>query len=206
MNRRELFTGSARSASLGPGYYTNAVLHTHDGRQVRFYDDLIKDKIVAINFMYARCEGACPITTANLVKVQKLLGDRVGRDIFMYSITLKPWEDDPATLRAYAEAHGVKPGWLFLTGDQYDLDTIRFRLFRWDHPKLDFDLDQHTGMVRAINDRLDRWSMCPTFAEPSQIAAAILWVEPTRPLEVRIRENVAAQERIDRELLAQAGA
>ena len=75
--------------------FPNVTLTTHEGKKVRFYDDLIKDKIVLINFMYVKCEGICPGTTANLLKVQKMLGDRVGRDIFMYSITLKPEEDTP---------------------------------------------------------------------------------------------------------------
>src|SRR5262244_4555241 len=68
--------------------FPNVTLTTHEGKKVKFYDDLLKDKIVIINFMYIRCQGTCPGTTANLVKVQKLLGDRVGKDIFMYSITL----------------------------------------------------------------------------------------------------------------------
>ncbi|HZN00715.1 MAG TPA: SCO family protein, partial [Pyrinomonadaceae bacterium] len=70
--------------------FPNVTLTTHKGKKVKFYDDLLKDKIVLINFMYVRCDGKCPGTTANLVKVQKLLGDRVGKDIFIYSITLKP--------------------------------------------------------------------------------------------------------------------
>jgi len=64
-------------------YFPNVTVVTHEGRKARFYDDLIKDKIVTINFMYADCEGICPGITANLVKVQKVLGDRVGRDIFI---------------------------------------------------------------------------------------------------------------------------
>src|SRR5215510_2083471 len=68
-------------------YFPNVALTTHEGRKVRFYDDLIKDKIVTINFMYADCDGVCPGITANLARVQKLLGDRVGRDIFMLSCT-----------------------------------------------------------------------------------------------------------------------
>src|ERR1043165_874415 len=79
-------------------YFPNFELTTHQGRKVRFYDDLIKDKIVVINFMYAQCEGICPGITANLLRVQKILGDRIGRDIFMYSITLKPEEDSPKDL------------------------------------------------------------------------------------------------------------
>src|SRR6185295_1914542 len=87
--------------------FPNVTLTTHDGKKVKFYDDLLKDKIVIINFMYIRCQGTCPGTTANLVKVQKLLGDRVGKDIFMYSITLKPEEDTAKDLAAYAKAYKV---------------------------------------------------------------------------------------------------
>ncbi|TMA55240.1 MAG: SCO family protein, partial [Deltaproteobacteria bacterium] len=82
-------------------------LVTHRGRTVRFYEDLVKDKKVVINFVYTRCQGICVPVTANLVRVQKLLGDRVGRDIFFYSITLKPEEDTPEALEKYAALHGV---------------------------------------------------------------------------------------------------
>src|SRR5215813_10354945 len=89
-------------------YFPNVVLTTHEGKKVRFYDDLIKDKIVTINFMYATCEGVCPGITANLVEVQELLGKRVGRDIFMYSITLKPEQDTPKVLKNYVKMHRIK--------------------------------------------------------------------------------------------------
>src|SRR5438094_7333789 len=80
-------------------YFPNVVLTTHEGRKVRFYDDLIKDKVVTLNFFYTQCEdGRCPLATANLVRVQKLLGPRVGRDLFMYSFTLTPEHDTPAVL------------------------------------------------------------------------------------------------------------
>ncbi len=204
MNRRDFLTcpvaGMSRpSASWGPEYYTNTVLRTHENKPVRFYNDLIKGKLVVINFMYAKCQGICPRSTANLLKVQQALHDRVGRDIFMYSITLKPEEDSPAVLKEYARMHGVKPGWLFLTGSEYDITTIRFKLFRWDHPAVDFDINQHTGMVRIINDSFNRWGMCPTLAKPEQIVDAITWAEPTKPLETRLRENRQKQVKIDRE-------
>ncbi len=110
---------------------------------------------------------------------------------------MKPWQDGPEELKAYAEAHGAK--WTFLTGSDYDLTTIRFRLFRWEHARLDFDIEQHTGMVRVINDRIDRWSMCPVQATTRQIVDAINWVEPTRPLEVRMREGYAIRNRLNAE-------
>src|SRR5229473_3452521 len=85
-------------------HFPNSELVTHQGKKVRFYDDLIKGRKVVINFMYAKCEGICVPVTANLVKVQKILKGRVGRDIFMYSITLKPEEDTPEVLNKWARA------------------------------------------------------------------------------------------------------
>jgi len=96
-------------------YFPNLVLTTHEGRKVKFYDDLVKDKIVIFNFMYAKCEGICTPITRNLVQLQKVLGDRVGKDMFMYSFTLTPKQDTPEMLKHYAHMHKVKPGWLFLT-------------------------------------------------------------------------------------------
>src|SRR3989442_8851667 len=123
--------GNTASPGAGPRarYFPNVLLRTHENKTVHFYDDLIKGKIVLINFMYARCDdGLCPRQTPNLVLVQRALGDRVGRDIFMYSITLKPEQDTPAVLRDYANAYGVRPGWVFLTGKPDDIETIRNKL------------------------------------------------------------------------------
>jgi len=88
-------TQAAARERIRQRYFPNVTLRTQDNKQVHFYDDLIKGKIVTINFFYGKCEGVCPLITANLVKVQRLLSERVGRDIFMNSITLKPEEDTP---------------------------------------------------------------------------------------------------------------
>jgi protein SCO1/2 len=205
MNRRDLLTCNlaAKSKPAGPWgaeFYTNAVLRTQDNKPVRFHDDLIQGKISLINFFYASCHTWCPRSAAKLSKVQKMLGDRVGRDIFMYSISLKPWEDDPATLKRYAQSFGAKPGWFFLTGDDYDITTLRFKLLRLDQPMLDFDPIQHTGMVRIINAPLTKWTMCPLGATVQQIVDAVSWVEPTPPMEVRLRQNAAKQAKIDEQM------
>jgi protein SCO1/2 len=159
-------------------YFPNFELTTHEGKKVRFYDDLIKDKIVVVNFMYAQCEGICPGITANLVKVQKILGDRIGRDIFMYSITLKPEEDSPQELQHYVEMHRVKPGWLFLTGKPDEIDILRRTLgFSDQNPKLDKDKSNHIGMVRYGNERRQWWAMCPGQAHAEWIVNSILWMD-----------------------------
>ena len=100
----------ADNARWGAGYFPNVTLTTQDGEQVRFYDDLVKGKIVAINLIYTTCKYACPLETARLAQVQKLLGDRMGRDVFFYSITIDPEHDTPAVLKAYAEKYQAGPG------------------------------------------------------------------------------------------------
>lgn len=204
MNRRDLLTcrvtpKSQPAASLGPEYYSNGLFHTQDGKPVRFYNDLIKGKISIINFFYASCEKYCPRTMACLAKVQKQIGDRLGRDMFMYSFTLKPDEDTPEKLKAYAKGVGAKPGWTFLTGNEYDLTTIRFKLFRVDHPLLDFNVDVHATMLRIINDNNSQWTSWVLPDRIPLIMEAISWVEPTKPLEVRARENIELQAQIDKE-------
>src|SRR5258708_5456056 len=114
----------AQGSPRGADYFPNVPLTTQDGKVVRFYDDLIKGKIVAIDLIYTTCQYACPLETARLVQVQKLLGDRMGRDVFFYSITIDPDHDTPAVLKDYAEKFGAGPGWLFLTGTQADIDLI----------------------------------------------------------------------------------
>lgn len=154
----------------------NVPLVAHTGQRVRFYDDLVKDKKVIINFMYAKCEGICVPVTANLVRVQKLLGDRVGRDIFMYSITLKPAQDSADDLREYAEQHHVGPGWLFLTGTPPDIEHLRRALgFTYADPVEDADTSNHIGMVRFGVEPLTRWAACPGMANPEHIVRTILW-------------------------------
>jgi len=204
MNRRNLFTGFANSAtrtavvSKGSGYFTNALLRTHENKQVKFYDDLIKDKHVIIHLMYANCEGVCPAATANLKRLHEALKDRIGRDLFMYWITLKPEEDTPAVLKEYVDMHGVKPGWTFLTGDRYDIDTIRFRLFNWHHPGIDLNVNQHTRMIRVINDSINRWTGCSALASLETMKQVVSFASPFKPLSVRLQENEIAQARIDK--------
>ncbi|MBI2882445.1 MAG: SCO family protein, partial [Candidatus Methylomirabilis oxyfera] len=111
----------------GAGYFPNVPLVTQDGKTVMFYDDLMKDKKVLVNFIFALCDQACPLDTAKMAEVQKMLGSRVGRDVFMYSITLDPENDTPEKMKEYAAQFGAGPGWLFLTGKRADIDKIRFK-------------------------------------------------------------------------------
>ncbi len=159
----------------------NVPVITHQNHTVRFYDDLIKGKHVLINFMYASCPDSCPLQTANLALVQKALAPRVGKDIFMYSITLDPAHDTPAVLKAYSERFNVGPGWSFLSGTEQDMELIRRRLgFVDPDPIVDKDKASHIGVVLYGNDRLDRWAGCPAMSRSVDIAEYVLWMEDRR--------------------------
>src|SRR6266542_3723098 len=152
----------------------NVELITQDNKKVRFYDDLVKDRRVVIQFMFARCKDICPVITHHLVEVQRILNGRVGRDIFFYSITLSPEEDTPKDLRAFAKRHGVGPGWIFLTGKPDDILRLRKSLgFFYNNPKEDADRNNHSGMVVVGTEPLMRWAMCPGGSDPKWIATVI---------------------------------
>jgi protein SCO1/2 len=162
------------TAQSGAAYFTNSEFTDHNGRPVRFYDDIIKDKLVIINMMYTVCTGICPSNTANLLTVQQALGNRIGRDIHMVSLTLRPELDSPAALRAYIKQYGIAPGWTFLTGKRASMETVRRKLGFYDsNPNDDAQLSRHTGMLSMGNDKLDRWCMMPALTATHQIVKIV---------------------------------
>jgi protein SCO1/2 len=152
--------------------FPNVVLVTQDDQRVHFYDDLIRGKVVLINFMFTSCDSLCPRTTGNLVKVQNLLGDRLGRDVHMISIGVDPANDTPASLKKYAQAFQVKPGWQFVTGSREDVELIRQKLgvYEKDREK-DEDKNQHTGMLIYGNEAMGRWSKVYAMSDPGLIVS-----------------------------------
>jgi protein SCO1 len=158
--------------------FANVTLRTHEGRVVRFYDDLLKDKTVVIQFLYTQCTLRCPKTTATLREMQRLLGGRVGGDIFMYSITVDPEHDTPAALRAYARETGATAGWLFLTGDRADVNRVR-RNFG-DDPSLTFDQSNHLNLIAYGVEALERWGSMPAWTEPAMMVRLVTSIVPPR--------------------------
>lgn len=154
----------------------NLTLITHEGKEVRFYDDLVKDKVVCLNFFYAKCDEICPLVMGNLSKVQKLLGNQLNRDIFMYSFTLKPEEDTVQVLKHHHDMYGAKPGWTFLTADPKDMERLRVALgFTYPDPAIDKDKSQHIGNIRYGNEPLMYWSACPGMAHAEWISETLEW-------------------------------
>jgi len=147
---------------------------THTGRRARFRTDLVADHVVLLNVFFTTCGDTCPLVTQNLAALRELLGDRIGRDVFMYSISLLPELETPEVLREYAALHGIGPGWELLTGAPADVGLLRRGMgFTGPSPEADLLDDQHTGMLRYGSAALDRWSASPALLPPTTLARAI---------------------------------
>jgi protein SCO1 len=156
----------------GANYFPNVPLTTQDGTTVRLYDDLLKGKAVALNLIYTSCKDECPLETARLVQVQRLLGDRVGKDIFFYSISIDPKRDTPAVLKAYAEKFGVGPGWLFLTGNEDDIKLVAKKL-GLSRPNDTANRDGHQPILMLGNEPTGQWMRNSAVASPKYLATTI---------------------------------
>ena len=154
--------------SAAAAYFPNHVLVTQDGRPVRFYDDLLKGKVVLINFMFTTCAGVCSPMTANLAKVQAQLGDRVGKDVVMLSISVDPAVDTPETLKKYAAKFKAGPGWHFLTGKKENVDWVLYKLGGYVDDKA-----KHTSVLIIGNEATGEWVKTVAMKSPTEISEAV---------------------------------
>jgi protein SCO1/2 len=154
----------------GRDYFPNIALVNQEGQPVHFFDDLIKDKVVAINFIFTSCTDSCPLETARLRQVQQLLGDRVGRDVFFYSISIDPEADTPEVLKHYAEKFKVGPGWQFLTGRKEDIALLRQKLGLFIKGVDDGQTKDHNLSLIIGNQSTGRWMKASPFENPYVLA------------------------------------
>lgn len=180
------------SASTQPrwhgDYFPNIVLQDQDGRSVRFYDDLIRNKVVVINFIFTTCTDICPLDTAQLRVVQKLLGDRVGRDIFMYSVSIN--NDTPEALRRFMRTYDVGPGWRFLTGSKEDVTRLQRLLgLRVDDPD---DLRGHSASIVLGNETTAQWIRRAAYENPKNLAELLtVFLQNSAPTTSRKSQSYA---------------
>ena len=152
----------------GADYFPNVPLTTQDGKTVHLYDDLLKGKMVVVNLIYTHCLDSCPLETARLAEVQRMLGDRVGKDIFFYSISIDPERDTPEILKAYAEKYHAGPGWLFLTGKRSDIDLLAHKLGLYYDPGL--NRDGHTVDLMIGYEPKGQWTRSSATDNPRFLA------------------------------------
>jgi len=164
--------GPAAAGRWGADYFPDVELITQDGQKVRFYDDLLKDRMVAVNVIYTRCQDECPLETARLAMMQKALASHMGRDFFIYSISIEPEHDTPEVLKAYASRFHTGPGWLFLTGRPEDvrLVTKKLGLSRQSDA---VNKDGHASSLMVGNVAKEQWTRQSAADNPAFLATSI---------------------------------
>jgi len=156
----------------GAAYFPDTRLVTQEGKSVRFFTDLLKGKVVAISFFSTRGSAETGFETARLREVQKILGDRVGRDVFIYSISIDPEHDTPKVLKEYAEKFQAGPGWLFLTGKEADVTQLRKKLGLYRGEKVD-KLEDYESRLIIGNQSTGQWMKLSHFENPYILATKL---------------------------------
>ena len=163
--------------SAGPwskGYLPNSILINQDGKQVHFYDDVVKDKIAVFSFIYTSCRNICPLVTSRLAEVQAKLAEAQVKDVIFVSISIDPIPDTPEKLKAYASAFKVKDNWVFLTGDPAVVDEIRYRLGE----RSGTVITNHKNDILLYNDRNGEWARDSAMGDIDLLALTIHNMDP----------------------------
>jgi cytochrome oxidase Cu insertion factor (SCO1/SenC/PrrC family)/cytochrome c2 len=174
----------AQVRPYGPNWFPNLPVVTQDGKTVQFYDDLIKGKIVIVSFIYTSCPDICSISTARLTQVEDKLGNRMGKDFFIISMTVDPENDTPERLKEYSKAFGTGPGWTFVTGKPEDVRAINAKL--GDRSK---KLADHRNEIVVGNDATGQWQRDSVFGDLDRLLMAIRGLDPKWDEEARVIPN-----------------
>ena len=169
-------------ARRGPEYFPNLPVMNQEGQPLKFYDDLIKGKIVVVMFIYTSCTDICPLTTARMTQIEDRLGAAVGRDIFIVSMTVDPVTDTPDRLKEYSRRFATGPGWTFVTGRPEDIRAINHRL--GERSKV---LSDHRNEIVVGNDLTGEWQRDNLMGDLDRVLLSIRdmdpkWREQVRPM------------------------
>ncbi len=154
--------------SAAQKYFSDVQLVNQDGQTVRFYSDVLKGKTLVVNAFFTTCTSVCPPMNRNMEKIQEALGDRLGKDVFLVSISVDPVTDTPARLKEYAQKFHAKPGWTFLTGKKENVDWALYKLGQYVESK-----DDHKTIVIIGNERTGLWKKAFGLAKSEELVKLV---------------------------------
>lgn len=146
----------------------DSLLVDQNGKQLKFYSDLVKGKVVVIHFFFTTCSDVCPMQGRSLVRLRKRLGDRLGRDVFIISISKDPKSDTPEKLSKWAKRYGVGSGWTLLTGEPPVIKKLL-----WDFAGEEIGRAMHESLMIVGNDRTGTWTSTDGLLLPDEIVKVI---------------------------------
>jgi protein SCO1/2 len=149
-------------------YFSDVELINQDGQKMRFYSDVLKNKVVVINTFFVTCTSVCPPLNRNMEKVQDALGDRLGKDAFLVSISVDPEADTPPRLKEYSRKFHARPGWIFLTGKKENVDWALYKLGQYVENK-----DSHTTIIIIGNEPKGLWKKAFGMAKVDELITSV---------------------------------
>lgn len=149
-------------------YFGDVELVNQNGQSMRLYSDVLRGKTVVINSFFATCSGTCPIMGRGLAAIQSRFPDRLGKDLWIISISVDPETDTPARLNEYARRMSSRPGWLFLTGSKSNVDEALTRLGQFVEKKTD-----HQNVMIIGNEKTGLWKKAFGMARPDELIKVV---------------------------------
>lgn len=160
--------GAEQTAESARVHFIDAALVDQQERQVHLADEVVADRIVVIGFIYTSCTTVCPVVSAIMQKVQARLGERVGTEVRLVSISIDPLRDTPARLREYSRAYQAGSGWTWLTGPVQEVNDTLKGLGVWSA-----DFADHQPVILVGDGRSGRWTRFQGFTDPSVLVAKV---------------------------------
>ena len=155
---------AAPQVSPAEKYFSDVELIDQDGQKHRFYNDILKNKVIVINTFFTTCTNICPPMNRNFEKMQEALGDRLGKEVFLVSITVDPVTDTPPRLKEYSRRFHARPGWIFLTGKKENVDWALYKLGQYVETK-----DDHTSIFIIGNEPKGLWKKAFGLAKADEL-------------------------------------
>lgn len=180
--------GAAQSESGDPDkkdspartYFTDTVLINQDGQPMRFYTDLLKDKVVIINTFFTTCTSVCPPMSKNLQLIQTWLGDRLGKEVNIISISVDAEVDTPTRLKDWAQKYKARPGWYFLTGKKANAEAALRKIGQFVESK-----DDHSTIIIIGNLQTGLWKKAMGLAKAEDLIKVVQSVLDDKPEQVK---------------------
>jgi protein SCO1/2 len=154
--------------SAAAKWFTDVELLDQDGNRKRFYSDILKGKTVVVNAFFTTCTSVCPPMNRNMEKIQEAFGDRIGKDVFLVSISVDPQTDTPARLKEYAARFHARPGWMFLTGKKENVDWALYKLGQYVESK-----DDHKTVIIIGNETTGLWKKAFGMSKSDELIAVV---------------------------------
>lgn len=160
--------GPAGAADVTLEKIPDAPLVDQRGAGVRFLSEAIGDKLAAVTFTFTSCHTICPRLDGIFAGLQSRLGEHLGEDTVLLTLSVDPANDVPERLKTHAEKLRARPGWRFLTGDQQEVISLLKALEVFSP-----NIYDHPPTVFVVDGRRDAWTRLSGFPSPDTIASVI---------------------------------